>query len=73
MSIEGIRNLSGPNITRQIAVQMRPVRAGMWSFVPSHCSVNDAMKSAVMEYSIPSVEKGSTAPSRFPIIVPLTQ
>ena len=68
-----MRKFSDPKITRHKAVPISPVRAGMWSFVVSHCSVKDAMKRAVMENSIPSVEKGSTAPRRLPSTLPVTQ
>ena len=68
-SIAGIRKLSRPNITRHSSVQISPMRAGTWSFVVSHCSVKEATNSAVIENSIPAVEKGSTAPSRFPMML----
>ena len=72
-SIAGIRNLSRPKITRHTSVLRSPVNAGKWSLVVSHCSVKAAMNSAVMENSIPAVEKGITAPSRLPSTLPVTQ
>ena len=72
-SIAGIRNLSRPNTMRHRSVQISPVSAGTWSFVVSHCSVNAATNSAVMENSIPVVGNGRTAPSRLPMMLPVTQ
>ena len=72
-SMDGIRKLSVPNITRHNTVLIRPVKAGIWSLDVSHCSVNDAIKRAVMENSIPSVEKGRTLPKRLPMTLPVIQ
>ena len=69
-SIAGIRNLSRQKITRHTSVLRSPVNAGMWSLVVSHCSVKAAMDSAVMENSMPAVEKGLPRPADFREIAP---
>ena len=71
-SIAGIRKRSGPKASRHARVPKSPVSAGRWSFMVIHCSVKEAMNRAVMENSIPAVEKGRTPPNRAPARLPVT-
>ena len=68
-----MRNLSGPNTARDSSVAPRPVSAGIRLPSLTHCSTKEVRKSAVMLNSIPSVEKGRTAPSKLSRMLPITQ
>ena len=68
-----MRKASDPNSNRQTKLLNNPQSAGIWSFEESHCSVKVAIKSAVIENSIPAVEKGRTLPRMLPVMLSATQ
>lgn len=72
-SMDGIRKLLLPKMTRQISETPSPTSAGVWSLPARHCSTMTTRNSAVIEKSMPVVSKGMMLPSSVPVTLPATQ
>jgi hypothetical protein len=73
ISIDGIRNLSAPNIIRDMIEDRIPAIAAKCFLLFNHCSTKTEIKSAVSAKSIPAVLKVISDPITAPISEPVIQ
>ena len=71
--MEGMMNLSAPNITRHRPVMMSPATELTWLRSRSQLSVNMAVNMAVSTNSMPRMLKPMSVPASPPSVAPSTQ